>query len=189
MRGKLVELRSWERADIPAYAEWLRNPNVSGLSHMARRPIPLREVEEEFEPYFASKGFSGKGPFYCAVVDRQEGRLVGNLRWEELLKGPDVYEIGVIVGDPELWRRGFGAEACYLGLRILFRELKAHKVMYQVSDYNRTNVELGKSIGFKEEGRIRDRFYVDGRYVDALWFGLLREDFEKIDRRFSSSVA
>lgn len=184
MLGRLVELRSWEKSDIPAYAGWLRNPRVSALTHMVRRPISLRELEEEFKPYFL-----GEGAVHCAVVNRKNGQLVGKIHWEECLKGPGVYEVGVIVGEPELWRHGYGAEACYLGARVLFKELNAHKVMYQAAEYNRTIIDFGKDLGFKEEGRIRDRFYVDGRYVDGLWLGLLEAEFDEIARRFSYPAA
>lgn len=183
VRGKWVSLRSWEKEDIPIYAEWLRNPEVTKLTHIADYPISLREIEKEFESYFQSRG-----AYHYGIIDNKNGELLGKFHWEECLKGPNVYDIGIIIGNPEYWNSGAGLEASYLGARILFYELNAHKINYLCAEYNRAIIDLGKRVGFKEEGVIRDRFYKGGNYINGVWLGLLREEFEDSIERFAHLI-
>lgn len=184
MEGKWVKLRSWEKSDIPTYAEWIRNVDVSSLTHITRRPTSLREIEEEFESYFSGKW----NVFHCAIIDKMNGELLGKFHWEECLKGPNVYEVGIVIGKSEYWSRGIGLEACYLGAKILFEELMAHKIMFLCAEYNQNIVKFGKRLGFKEEGRIRDRFYSGGRYVDGIWMGLMREEYKQRTEQYAHLV-
>ncbi|AEJ40262.1 conserved hypothetical protein [Sulfobacillus acidophilus TPY] len=179
MNGRLVKLISWEHDHVATYIEWLQNPEVARLTHIITRPVSRREIEEEFHAYFQGKS----SVQHCAIVHRTTGQLLGKIHWEECLKGPDVYEMGIVIGKPDWWRMGYGAEACLLAGDILFHEMKAHKVMYLCAEYNTPMIELGLRNGFVEEGRIRDRFYVNGRYWDGIWLGLLKAEYDALMNR------
>jgi RimJ/RimL family protein N-acetyltransferase len=184
MIGRLVRLSSWEIPDVDTYVKWIQNPEIARLTHMVGRPISRREIDEEFSPYFRGQSTVQ----HWAIIDRKTNELIGKIHWEECLKGPDVYELGIVIGDSERWRIGYGAEACLLAGELLFRELKAHKVMYLCAEYNTPMIELGIRGGFKEEGRIRDRFYVNGRYWDGIWLGLLKTEYDSFTEYLTAQL-
>lgn len=120
MIGRLVRLASWEPRDVDTYVKWIQNPGIARLTHIVARPVSRQEIEEEFAAYFNGKPTVQ----HWAIIDRKTDNLMGKIHWEECLKGPDVYEMGIVIGIPEYWRMGYGAEACLLAGEILFHELR-----------------------------------------------------------------
>jgi RimJ/RimL family protein N-acetyltransferase len=45
---------------------------------------------------------------------------------------------------------------------------------------NPTSIRLHEKLGFQKEGTLRRMIFTHGEYVDALWFGLPREEFEEM---------
>ena len=46
---------------------------------------------------------------------------------------------------------------------------------------NHSAIESYTRVGFKVEGTLREAFYLDGRFVDALYMGLLQSEFVGAD--------
>ena len=77
---------------------------------------------------------------------------------------------------PEEQGRGYATEAAELGLGYAFDERGLHKVVARVFEGNTPSRRVLEKLGFEEEGRLRDHYYVDGEYVDAHLFGLLADE-------------
>jgi diamine N-acetyltransferase len=72
---------------------------------------------------------------------------------------------------------GKGTEALRLALRYAFSELRLHKVYLRVLDYNERAVRAYLKVGFQIEGRLREEMFVDGRWHDLIYMGLLAREF------------
>ena len=68
--------------------------------------------------------------------------------------------------------------------RCFFRELRYQKVTVEVFDFNATSIQLYEKLGFRLEGRPRRLTFGDGRFSDALVYGLLAEEFEALAPRW-----
>ena len=60
-----------------------------------------------------------------------------------------------------------------------FNNLNLHKLELEVREFNGRAIHCYKKCGFKEEGRIRENFYADGKYTDTLFMGILKREFEE----------
>ena len=68
-------------------------------------------------------------------------------------------------------------EALRLALRYAFTELKLHKVYLRVLDYNERAVRAYQKVGFQVEGTLREEMFVNGRWHDLIYMGLLELEF------------
>ncbi len=75
--------------------------------------------------------------------------------------------------------RGYGEEVANLLLREVFEQLNLHRAEWWTFAENTASVELGKKMGFREEGRLRDVVFFDNRYHDMVVLGILKDDYEK----------
>jgi RimJ/RimL family protein N-acetyltransferase len=107
-----------------------------------------------------------------------DGRLIGfvalfGLRWSH---GDTL--VGIGIGEPEDWGKGYGTDAMRVLLRYAFTELGLHRVSLGVFEYNPRAIRSYQKAGFQIEGRERQLLLREGRRWDALMMGILREEWE-----------
>jgi len=79
--------------------------------------------------------------------------------------------------DDTFWGRGYGKTATRLMLHYAFTELNLHKIYLHVYEGNERARNMYKSIGFIEEGKLRDFIFKDGNYISAHIYGILSHEF------------
>jgi RimJ/RimL family protein N-acetyltransferase len=78
------------------------------------------------------------------------------------------------------WRRGYAREALWLMMRYGFHELRYQKVNSATIDSNVPSIKMHIALGFELEGRIRRNVFTGGEYHDEVWFGMTREEFDRL---------
>lgn len=73
---------------------------------------------------------------------------------------------------------GLVTKACSLLINHAFEELKLHKVEICMASINYRSRSIPERLGFKEEGTIRSYEYLNGRYLDRVTYGLLKEEWK-----------
>lgn len=167
MEGTLVRLVPVQEADYPLVARWLQPSLVATMG--AGGTATYRSVESIRD---------GMSKLPLVMIETKDGRKVGLVQWRVL--GHDrSYELGAVVGDPELWDTGCGAEASLLALDYLFRFQDAHRVQFTVGLYNRRVLTFLFKTDVVIEGILRDYFYFDGHYHDAVVASMLRPEYDR----------
>jgi diamine N-acetyltransferase len=91
---------------------------------------------------------------------------------------PGNYVVGIIIGDADMWGIGFGFEATALAVGMLFDSKRAHRVEFITGAFNRRAISDICSGGLiTVEGILRDYFFIDGEYHDALIGSILRDEY------------
>lgn len=55
-----------------------------------------------------------------------------------------------------------------------FYDFDLHRLWGEIFEYNKTMIEVFEELNFKEEGRLKESYYKNGKYIDSIIFGLLR---------------
>ncbi|MDA0565655.1 GNAT family N-acetyltransferase [Streptomonospora sp. S1-112] len=172
MDGHLVTLRPPTEADFELISEWMRPGRTAALagggSELASADLIRRRAE-----------ISGES-ILMVHTKAAVGRPIGFIRWQTR-KYAGHYEIGGAVGDAGFWDSGCGAEATSLVLEHLFHARNAHRVQFVVGLYNRRTVKMLLNSGIVVEGLLRDYFFLDGEYHDAVVASVLRDEFYRLD--------
>ncbi|CAH0053724.1 unnamed protein product [Clonostachys solani] len=87
--------------------------------------------------------------------------------------------IGITLS-PEYQDKGYGREAFNWMLDWAFRYAGLHTVFLSVFPYNEKAVHLYKSLGFVQEGRLRETRYFNRKWHDELLFAINEDEWEKI---------
>jgi RimJ/RimL family protein N-acetyltransferase len=91
-----------------------------------------------------------------------------------------IFYIGI--ADKVNWNKGYGTEATAIVLKYAFDTLNLNRIQLHVAVDNEGAVAVYKKAGFTIEGTLREAMYHDGRYCDFYVMGLLRKDWEKLNR-------
>lgn len=73
-------------------------------------------------------------------------------------------------------RKGYMHEAIALGNELLFRETSLHRIEAIVMPNNEASIKLLEGLGFVQEGLLRDKIYLNGRWEDHYMYALLNSE-------------
>jgi RimJ/RimL family protein N-acetyltransferase len=112
---------------------------------------------------------------HIVVEDRASGLPVGYLILAGLCSPHHSIEFRrlVIVRKGE----GYGKQALRRVIELAFTQWKAHRLWLDVRSGNDRAMQLYRSLGFKEEGVLRDAFYHQGEYGDLRVMSILEQEF------------
>lgn len=166
--GQSVELIPFqEDEDYALLGEW--SASAAGVYLNGQAEFPTAEQIKAMVAH--SKARTG-----YLMIKTLEGQRIGAIEWSPK-RYFDSYAMGMVVGDPSLWGRGYGAEAAILGLEMLFHDFNAHRVEVMVGAYNKPMMEVLTGGFVQIEGVLRDYYFLDGEYHDAVVGSILRHEY------------
>ena len=160
--------------DVEQYAEMVNDIKVSvGLGYLSYTNIIDFESEKEFL-------ISVKKEKMFAVRLLENDNLLGNVGFNsvDLLNRTAV--IGIMLGNPNYQRKGYGIEAVKLILDYGFSFLNLRNISLSVFEYNEAAYNLYKKAGFKEVGRLRKAVEIMGKTYDVIIMDMLKEEFQSV---------
>jgi len=174
LRGEKVTLRAMTRDDLARLARFENDLGfILAGGGDPPRPVPPERLQREFERE-ASDPPKDKTEFAIEAG----GAFIGRCGLYAIDTTARHAELGIGIGAKEYWGRGYGREAVGLLLDYAFRLRNLHRVWLEVHALNERGIRAYGSCGFVEEGRMREHIYLDGRYVDNVIMGVLREEWE-----------
>ncbi|NRF71785.1 GNAT family N-acetyltransferase [Aquincola sp. S2] len=114
------------------------------------------------------------------IVLASEGLLIGTCTLFRLDEQSRRAEIGYALGS-HAWGRGFMHEALTALLRHGFETLGLNRIEADIDPGNAASARSLERLGFQREGRLRERWIVNGEVSDAVMYGLLRADWARRD--------
>ena len=172
--GDNVYLSPISLDDVEKYAEMVNDIKVSvGLGYLSYTNIIDFESEKEFL-------ISAKKEKMFAVRLLKNDELLGNIGFNsvDLLNCTAV--IGIMLGNPNYQRKGYGIEAVKLILDYGFSFLNLRNISLSVFEYNEAAYNLYKKAGFKEVGRLRKAVEIVGKTYDVIIMDMLKEEFQSV---------
>jgi RimJ/RimL family protein N-acetyltransferase len=170
--GSKVRLRAFREDDLKNSVAWLNNPAVTRfLLHM--RPWSLAEEKAWIERVMRNDDPSA----VTFVVETTDGEYVGSTGLTHIDPRNRNAEAGIVIGRPEEWGRGLGTDAMKTLLRHAFEELNLHRVSLRVYAFNERAIRSYRTLGFVEEGRLRQAMFRHGTWHDVFVMGILAEEF------------
>lgn len=174
--GDRIVLREYRREDLKDMRQWVNDPEVvDNLSDVFLYPNTLEETEK-FLDFVMSKNGIDKGNFVIAHKENEE--YIGQIDLIKIDWKNRIAEMGIVIGTKDNWGKGYGAEAIKLLQEFVFNRLNLNRLELIVHDYNKRAYNCYKKCGFKEEGRLREKFYINGKYTDYIVMGILRSEYK-----------
>lgn len=179
--GKLVRLAAAEpEVTAEAFSRWGQNGEYArNLDTDLMRNWSAKKTKEWFEEGQEKNAVS---EYFFLVRTLEDDRLIGFIDLEVIWWHRNAW-VGIGLGEPEFWGKGYGTDAMRLGLRYAFNELNLRRVSLDVFEYNERAQRSYLKAGFVVEGRIREDIHRNGRRWDVIHMGILREEWEKLERK------
>lgn len=180
-QGEKVRLRPLHKEDAQKkWREWTDTHARRMLE--SQTDLPPVSYEKYEQDLLENIDFRETKRYTSFAIENLDGEFVG---WINLFLGDarnGVFSAGMGIFR-EYRQKGYALEAFQIILRYGFYELRCQKCDSACLAENNASIRLHERTGFKEEGRRRREFFFDNQYHDEILFGLLKEEFEVIDRK------
>jgi RimJ/RimL family protein N-acetyltransferase len=173
LRGERLVLRALQPGDADGpYAGWFNDPEVCRFNSHGTHPY----LREHALAYIESIRHS-KTDLVLAIEDVGRRVHVGNIALQAINPINRSAELAIVLGDPEIRGKGYGAEAGKLIVRHGFETLGLNRIGCGTSEDNEAMRKLAAQLGMREEGRRRAAMWKRGRFVDLIEYGVLASEF------------
>jgi RimJ/RimL family protein N-acetyltransferase len=132
----------------------------------------LAELEQQEREPFAF------GRFVIEVRDGAAWRLAGPMGFERVNKRSRIAHLERLANHPDFRGRRLGDNAARLFQRHLIFELGFHRLQMEIYGYNERAQRHAERAGWIKEGVKRQAYRRADEWVDAIMYGLVREDLE-----------
>ena len=148
--------------DLALVLAWRNHPDVRRYMY-TQHEISLAEHQRWFESSLAD-------PSRRLLIFEQHHEPLGFVNFNETGLG-GIVDWGFYAA-PDA-PKGSGRQLGYAALKHAFSELKLHKVCGQALAYNERSIQFHQSLGFQQEGILRDQHFDGERSHHVICFGLL----------------
>lgn len=176
IEAERICLRHLEKSDIDSLfeifsdEETMRYWSSPPFQNWSEAEKLLTEIHEYFEQ---------KTLFQWGIALKETDKIIGTTTIFHFDEKNRRAEIGYAL-NRKFWGKGFVNEALNSLFNFAFTQLNLHRIEADVDPRNTASVNVLERLGFQKEGYLRERWHVGGEVQDALFYGLLKSDWEKI---------
>ena len=168
--GERIYLSHPLREDVPLFAHWFADLELTTYLGQPGKSYSLEQEQKWFE------SLAGRSDQLFAIVVRDGQRVIGSLGFKELDQRNGSAELGISIGDKAAWGQGYGSEAVRLLADYGLTFLGLHTIHLWFVAFNERGHRAYLKAGFREAGRIREAYLLDGKRYDKVLMDCTRED-------------
>jgi len=165
--NELSLIRPMIHADLEQVLAWRNHPGVRRYMY-TQHEITLAEHQRWFERTL-------QAPTNHLLIFEMSNQPRGFVSFSEVSAG-GIAEWGFYAA-PDA-PKGSGRQIGQAALNHAFTQLKLHKVCGQALAYNERSIRFHQSLGFQQEGVLRDQHFDGERYHNVICFGLLCHEWQ-----------
>jgi ribosomal-protein-alanine N-acetyltransferase len=167
-------LRKFEYADDNSMLKyWISDSLIQSLY---AEPVysTKKEVKELLDKYISS--YEKCDYYRWAIILKETGDCIGQIAYFLVDNNNHFGEIEYCIGGL-FQRRGFATEATKSVIKFGFENINLHKVQISHKSINIPSRKVIEKCGFVYEGTLRDYFHENGKYIDRLYYSILKDEF------------
>ena len=170
--GERIYLSPMCIEDAEKYVEWFCDFRTTDGIGKSSSIMTVEAEKEWIEKALKNEDFN------FAIVDIENDELLGNAGIMSINQKDRCAEVGIFIGDEKHRNKGYGAETLNLLLDYGFNYLNLNNIHLGVKSFNERAIACYKKVGFKEYGRRRECYFLNGKYYDHVFMDILAREFE-----------
>lgn len=162
-------LRTPIPTDIDIWTQWLNDTEVCQYTHY--EGITSREKEEDF---FSWQHYN-LHLLLLQIIDKKTKKLIGRVSLE-FSKDESSAKLGLILGEKELWNKGFGTQVVKEMIHLSHSFPSIIRLELDVFCDNIFAQKVYEKCGFQKVGKRKKFYYKNGQWFDVFLYEKIKED-------------
>lgn len=175
LRGVGFYLRELQMSDLEGnWYRWFNDEEITRFQNKHLFPHTIEKQRRYYESLQADETEA-----VLAIIEDTTDKHIGNVGLHKIDWVHRSAELGIVIGEKEYWGKSIGKQAWRMITEYGFRTLNLHRVGAIIMDGNTSSFRCAEAAGFKVEGRIRQMFYKNGKYIDGFYLNVLASEFPR----------
>lgn len=170
-----VFLRPLEPADADLLLRWRSDARVHRLASFSGSQPSRAGLERRIEHWTREQGTEGYAFVICLADD--DGRPIGEALLAHLDHENGSAELGIAIGEPDEWGKGYGTDAVNALVDFGIGSLRLERIWLEVWTENARARRSYEKAGFVHEGTLRHDRFEYGHFTDGDIMSILREEW------------
>ncbi|MFD6442743.1 spermidine N1-acetyltransferase [Peribacillus sp. NPDC060186] len=163
-----LRLRPLEREDLKFVHELNNDANI--MSYWFEEPYEaFVELQDLYDKHIHDQGER-------RFIVKKDDEMLGLVELVEIDYIHRRAEFQIII-DPKYQGHGYAVIATRLATDYAFSVLNMHKLYLVVDKKNEKAIHIYKKVGFSVEGELRDEFFIDGSYHNAIRMCIFQQQY------------
>jgi RimJ/RimL family protein N-acetyltransferase len=171
--GENIYLGPVAKKDISILVKWMNDLDVIKFTCQASRMHTAETAKR-----FLEEALTSQTTYYFGIYTRR-GVLIGGCDLRDVNHIQRKATLGIIIGEPKYWNKGYGTEAVTLLLDYGFNVLNLNNIMLAVFDYNPRGIRCYEKAGFRLIGKRRQARFFGGKYYNEVFMDVLADEFKQ----------
>jgi len=165
-----LTLRGMESTDAQgSYYEWMNDFSITQYLECRFSSQPKASLEK-----FVNDMVSGPNLF-LAICLKENKTHIGNIKVGPIHPVHRFAEVGILLGDPNEWGKGYATEAISAVTKFCFNEMNVHKLVAGCYGNNMGSAKAFVKAGCSKEATLKKHFYSHGEWVDHVLLARFRD--------------
>lgn len=162
---------------------WVSDPEIQS---MYSEPVytTKQDVKKLLDKYISA--YEKDNYYRWAIILKETDECIGQIAYFLVDSNNHFAEIEYCIGKC-FQMKGFATESTKAVIQYGFDKINLHKVQICHKSINIPSRKVIEKCGFVYEGTLRDFFYMDGQYVNRLYYSILKDEFMSIPE-YSSQI-
>lgn len=171
-----LTLRPFKLSDAKEVQRQAGNPKVAATTATIPYPYPDGAAEDWISKH---QEWFEKGLAVDWAIELNESNFLIGCISLGVSKTHQRAEVGYWIGE-ENWSKGYCSEAAKAAFKYAFEEMKLNKITSRHMLENPASGKVMQNAGMEQEGILRQDFCKNGRFVDMVVYGLLKDQWVKM---------
>lgn len=174
-----IYLRALEPDDYLKIYQWRNDSEIT--RNFAGVPLfssTLNEKKWVEERIFDKENMS------CAICLKETNEFIGCIFLNDINYHNRTGHIPIFMGEKKYWGKGYATDARILMLHYAFYQRGLNRIWAKVIEDNVGALKMLEKTGYKKEGLLRNSSFKEGNYVNEIYLGVLKDDFEKVLKNY-----
>ena len=165
-----LTMRLFQADDLEFVFQHFSDPQVAQYL-LDEPPVTDKSQAQEIVQFYLDS--VGKPYNRWVIISKADDQRIGTCGFHKWNKSHQRAEIGYDLS-PNAWGQGYMQEAIRAAIQYGFNHMGLHRIEALVYPENTRSLHLLNKLGFKQEGNLRDYFYLDGKFYDHVILSLIK---------------
>jgi RimJ/RimL family protein N-acetyltransferase len=169
LEDDLIYLRKLEASDLDRTWEWIHDPDIYNAIGIY---VPVSTTSQKL---WFDKLDKSHSDIVFAICLKKDDIHIGNVSLGLIDYRHRNARVSIFVADIEQRGVSIGTRAMKLLIHYAFDFLNLHRLYCKTTAGNERILSFYKKLGFQIEGQLRQHEYLEGKYVDKVMLGIIKD--------------
>jgi len=173
-KGDII-LKEVDISNIDSWYKWLNDPEITKYQDKGKFP----NTKEKQYNYITKMQNSNNNVLF-AITYKKTGFTIGSVSLQDIDWINRSAKLGIMIGKKSFIGKGIGKIVWNMITKHGLFELNLHRIYADCFEENKASLKCALASGFKVEGTIRDKYYKNGKWHNAIILSVLKDEFKEV---------